>query len=116
MKTKLNQTFPWGLFTRCGHKLLCADGVLRSAELAPCADTLFSIPASIRIKGKRVKGYASCEEVWETGETIDKQTFKGRVYTFRPFDVEKERYPQLAWPVPFYEYQKEINAILSKGI
>ena len=42
MKTSLSQTYPWGFFRRIGHRLLCADGVIRAAELAQCADTFFS--------------------------------------------------------------------------
>lgn len=86
MRTYLKQTYPWGLFTRNGHRLLCADGIVRAAELAQCADTFFSIPASIRIKGKRVSGYATCDE--QNGE---------RVHTFRPHNIHKKAFPFLAW-------------------
>jgi hypothetical protein len=102
MKTSLSQTYPWGLFRRNGHRLLCADGVIRAAELASTADTFFSIPASIRIRGKRVSGYATsddCEGV--------------HVYTFRPHDRHKLEHPQLAWPVC---YSEENAAILKKAI
>jgi hypothetical protein len=84
--TKINFTYPWGIIRRNGNRLLCADNIVRAAELAQCADTFFSIPASIRIKGKRITGYATSDE--SNGE---------RVWTFRPMDIEKEAYPFLAW-------------------
>jgi hypothetical protein len=84
--TKINFTYPWGLIRRNGNRLLCADNIVRAAELAQCADTYFSIPASIRIKGKRITGYATSDE--SNGE---------RVWIFRPMDIEKNAYPFLAW-------------------
>jgi hypothetical protein len=85
--TKINFTYPWGLIRRNGNRLLCADNIVRAAELAQCADTFFSIPAHIRIKGKRIEGYATSDDA--NGE---------RVWTFRPMDSEKEAFPFLAWP------------------
>ena len=70
-KTHVSRSYPWGLHPRNGHRLLCSDGVIRAAEMAETADTYFSIPASVRINGNRVSGYATCErdskwqhEVW----------------------------------------------------
>ena len=93
---------PWGLFRRSGHRLLCADGIIRAAELAQCADTYFSIPASIRIRGKRVTGYATSDE----SEGV-------RVYTFRPHDRHKLEHPSLAWPAC---YSDENASILKKAL
>ena len=61
-KTFTKQSMPWGLYAKNGSRLLCSDGVIRAAELAETADTFFSVPASIRIKGKRVTGYYTGEE------------------------------------------------------
>jgi hypothetical protein len=83
--TKINFN-PWGLIRKNGNRLLCADNIVRAAELAQCADTFFSIPASIRIKGKRITGYATSDK--SNGE---------RVWTFRPMNSEKEAYPFLVW-------------------
>lgn len=102
MKTFFSQTYPWGLFRRTGHRLLCADGKIRAAELAQCADTFFSIPASVRINGKRVSGYATCDE----SEGV-------RVHTFRPYDKHKEAFPSLIWPV---SHSEENTAILKKAL
>lgn len=93
---------PWGLFRRCGHRLLCADGIIRAAELAQCSDSFFSIPASIRIRGKRVTGYATTDE----SEGV-------RVYTFRAHDRHKLEHPALAWPA---SYTDENAAILKKAL
>jgi hypothetical protein len=102
MKTFFSQTYPWGFFRRTGHRLLCADGVIRAAELAQTADTFFSIPASIRIRGKRVSGYATTDEVDGV-----------RVHTFRAHDRHKLEHPALAWPAC---YSEENEAILKKAI
>lgn len=97
MKTFLSQTYPWGLLRRTGHRLLCADGVIRAAELAECADTYFSIPASVRIRGKRISGYATSDE-----------TDGVRVHTFRPHDKHKPAFPALEWPASFSEENANI--------
>ena len=59
--TYVSRTPQWGLNYRTGHRLLCADGIIRAAELAETADTFFSTPAKIRIKGKWISGYATTE-------------------------------------------------------
>ncbi len=106
MKTKINYTYPWGLIRRNGNRLLCADGVIRAAELAQAPDTFFSIPAHIRIKGKRIEGYASSDE--SKGE---------RVWTFHPMNSEKEAFPFLTWPDrSTEENQKTLDAILERGV
>lgn len=106
MKTRINYTYPWGLIKKNGNRLLCADGNIRAAELAQTPDTYFSIPASIRIKGKRIEGYASLDE--SQGE---------RVYTFRPMDSEKEAFPFLTWPDrSTVESQKALDTILERGV
>jgi len=61
-QTYVTQSFPWGLYLRNGHRLLCSDGRIRAAELAQTADTFFSIPASVRINGKHVSGFCSVTE------------------------------------------------------
>lgn len=106
MKTNINYIYPWGLIRRNGNRLLCADGNIRAAELAQTPDTFFSIPAHIRIKGKRIEGYASSDE--SQGE---------RVWTFRPMNSEKEAFPFLTWPDRGTEgSQKALDAILEKGV
>ena len=67
---------------------MCADGKVRAAELAECPDTFFSIPASVRIKGKRITGYATTDE--RDGQ---------RVYTFQPHTVHHADAPELVWEV-----------------
>lgn len=99
-KTHINFTQPWGLIRRNGNRILCADGIIRAAELSQCADTFFSIPASIRIKGKRISGYASSDE--SQGQ---------RVYTFHAHTCHNRT--DLAWPETWSEARTET---LKKGI
>jgi hypothetical protein len=86
-KTHVSRSYPWGLHPRNGHRLLCADGVIRAAELSETADTFFSIPASIRINGKRVSGYASTEK---------DSTWKTEVWVFRHHTNQNAPLPD--WP------------------
>lgn len=86
--TKINYTYPWGLIRRNGNRLLCADGKVRAAELAECADTFFSVPASVRIKGRRITGYATTDD--RGGE---------RVHVFRPHTAHHAIAPELIWEV-----------------
>lgn len=55
-------------------KALCEDGVTRTATPTAQADTFFSIPARISIKGKSIKGFLTIDgEQWEfTAESGDK--------------------------------------------
>jgi len=104
--THLSRSYPWGLHPRNGHRLLCADGVVRSAELAQTADTFFSIPASVRINGKRVSGYALTEK--------DSRWTK-EVYVVRHHDGQDAFLP--AWPVESHGKAQEAakDALIAKA-
>lgn len=62
-QTHISISYPWGVHPRNGHRLLCRDGKIRAAELAPTADTFFSIPARVRVRGKWISGYATTDTV-----------------------------------------------------
>lgn len=98
-KTYVSQSFPWGLYARNGHRLLCGDGIIRAAELAESADTFFSVPARVRVRGKWVSGYMTTEEN-ENGESV---------YAFRSNDCHYDAIPQ--WPKRFTEFY---NAIITR--
>ena len=58
--TELTQTFPWGLFTT--GRAICPDGkVRRLHRIAPTADTFFSVPAAVKVRGRTVSGYITVE-------------------------------------------------------
>lgn len=99
--TFTKQSFPWGLFHRNGHRLLCSDGKIRSAELAQTADTFFSVPAKVRVNRKWVSGYYTGEEN-EAGE---------RVCAFRHHTAHADKLP--AWPDKF---TPEHETLLSKAL
>ena len=82
--TYVTQAFPWGLYLRNGHRLLCSDGKIRAAELAVTADTFFSVPATIRVKGKTISGYMSTM----APSGLDSDT--PRVYVFRAHSCHYE--------------------------
>ncbi len=56
MKARIVTTGLWQVFHHAEH-VLCADGKRRYATLAPEADTWFSVPASVKVHGKTVRGY-----------------------------------------------------------
>lgn len=88
--TKIICTHPFGLFARSGHRLLCADGKVRAAELAQTADTWFSIPAQVRVKSQSVSGYATTEENSDGSVMVN---------TFRHHDAHAGLLPK--WPDRF---------------
>jgi len=89
-KTYITRTMPWGLNLKHGHRLLCADGVIRAARLAESPDTFFSTPASIRIKGRTITGYMSVEGIDQLSTCDRSQT----VFAFRPHVGQDAPY----WP------------------
>jgi len=102
-KTKVTTYYPWGLMTAKGTRLLCSDGVIRAPHrLASNADTFFSVPAAMRIKGKYVTGYMTTEET--------KVAPYVRAYVFRQHTGEGEMLP--AWPSSF---APEMDALISKA-
>lgn len=92
-KTHVTVTRPWGLYLRNGHRMLCADGVIRAVSSAATPDTFFSVPASIRIKGKTYSGY------WSTADTQWTKTRHDNfhtVYVFHPHTGQGCPLPE--WP------------------
>jgi len=58
--TFLVQSFPWGFYH--GGAAICSDGKVRTLKrIARTADTFFSVPASVTVKGKTVSGYVTVE-------------------------------------------------------
>jgi hypothetical protein len=98
-KTWVTQRMPWGLYNPSGHRLLCSDGVIRGAKLAETADTFFSVPASVRVKGVTVSGYMTCDD----NDNLVK------AYTFRHHTVHADKLPE--WPAKF---TPEHNALIQK--
>ena len=103
-KTCIKRSYPWGLNTRSGHRLLCSDGKIRAAELSECPDTFFSTPARIRIKGKTVTGYMTIEETWN-----DDNNKYDRVYSFRHHDNQGEKHSLPAWDDSTISWEEKEN-------
>jgi len=101
-KTHVSRSYPWGLHPRNGHRLLCSDGIIRAAEMSETADTYFSVPASIRINGKRISGYATCER---------DSKWKHEVWAFRHHTNQEAPLPK--WPS---SHEPEHEILISKAI
>lgn len=60
--TSITRTYPWGFNIKA--RALCPDGKVRTCKrLAETADTFFSTPASMTIKGRTVAGYVTLESI-----------------------------------------------------
>ena len=63
------RTHEWGCWQQPWKvtKALCADGVRRTAWITAPADTFFSIPARVKVKGRTVSGYITGREAEDGG-------------------------------------------------
>ncbi len=82
--TCLINSMPWGIYH--GGRALCSDGKVRAIKrIAQTADTFFSVPASVTVKGKTVAGYVTTETL--SGSSVatddDPTVVKFVAYTYR---------------------------------
>lgn len=58
--TSTVQRYPWGLYVSA--RVMCSDGVVRAtSRIASTADTFFSVPCAVKVKGRTVSGYLTIE-------------------------------------------------------
>lgn len=70
------ETTVWSTYV--GGRVLCTDGKVRKlARISQYADTFFSVPAAVKVKGKTVSGYVT----FETDEN-DEDTVVFRAYNY----------------------------------
>lgn len=105
-KTGLTTRMPWGLIEARGSRVLCSDGKIRAPHwVASTADTFFSVPASVRVKGKVITGYVTAENFCGT---IDVVTL------FRQHDGQEDKGLPV-WPDRLSpEYETLIRSALGK--
>jgi len=60
--TCLNRSEPNEVNTRTGHRLLCADGKVREAEIIKYQKESFRPLAVIKMDGMKIQGYADTTE------------------------------------------------------
>ncbi len=84
LDTRLDQNFSdFGGFT--GGRAICSDGNVRTLKrIAPTADTFFSVPAAITVKGKTVSGYVTVQTVkgWSTPTDDDPAVVRFIAYKY----------------------------------
>lgn len=69
--TSLTHTYPWGLYVTA--RVLCSDGKVRTvSRISQTADTYFSVPAAVRVKGRTVSGYVTVETL--SGSSVETET------------------------------------------
>ena len=96
-QTYVTQRQPWGTYTPSGHRVLCSDGVIRACQMAPTADSFFSIPASIILNHKRISGYVTTRQ--HNNEVV---------YCFRHLSNHNYKLPD--WPANWTDECKNIIA------
>lgn len=82
--TSLTVDYPWGL--NVAGRAMCADGKVRAlARIATTADTFYSVPAAVRVKGRTVAGYVTVETRagMSTATDSDPAVLKFVAYTYR---------------------------------
>ena len=52
---------PWAQLVQIKNAL-CSDGVRRTTCRLGMPDTAFSVPAAVRVKGKTVTGFVTCDD------------------------------------------------------
>lgn len=58
--TSITRSYPWGL--NVAAMVQCPDGIVRKCKrIAACADTFFSTPASVTVRGRTVAGFITLE-------------------------------------------------------
>ena len=81
------QKYEWGIPYKA--RALCSDGIVRTARKLSEADTYFSIPASVTVRGKSVRGYLTTAS-----------TDTGTVMTFRAYEYCKNHALLPEWSDP----------------
>lgn len=113
MGTSVSQEFPWGTFVTA--TVLCSDGIVRNvSRIANTADTFFSIPAAVKVKGRTVSGYVTMETL--TGSSIasptasdDPTCVKFVAYTY---GKNADALPEGTYTVPATETATETSGIV----
>lgn len=60
--TYLRTSTMWDVYS--GGAAMCSDGIVRTLKrISPTADTFFSIPAAVSVRGKTVSGYVSITDL-----------------------------------------------------
>lgn len=60
MGTSVSVWYPWGTYVTA--RVLCSDGRVRKvSRISQTADTFFSVPCAVKVKGRTVSGYLTID-------------------------------------------------------
>lgn len=82
--TFLTRDYPWGW--NVAGAALCADGKVRKLKrIAATADSFYSTPASVTVRGRTVAGYVTIETIsgLSTATPADPAVLRFVAYTYR---------------------------------
>ena len=75
--TSLTMRMPWGVYM--GGRAMCSDGVVRTlSRISITADTFFSVPAAVKVKGKTVSGFITVDTLNDSGSVVKFIAISGR--------------------------------------
>ena len=79
LNTSVTTCLPWGTFVTA--RIMCPDGVVRKVKrISITADTWFSVPCSVTVKGKTVAGYMT---ICDSPDSPFYEAATFRPYTYR---------------------------------
>jgi hypothetical protein len=94
--TWLRTATRWDLYA--AGATLCADGKVRApARIAATADTFFSIPAAVKVRGKTVSGYVSLRDDIDSPRANGTARDPGATVVFTPNSHGKNAGMLPAW-------------------
>lgn len=81
--TSITRSGPWSVIVSA--RVMCADGKVRTARNVKTADTWFSVPCTVTVKGKTVAGFLAVNTVdgYDTATDSDPAVAYFRAYTYR---------------------------------
>lgn len=74
---------PWGEQRGTQYRALCADGIVRTATATAEADTFYTVPARVKVRGITVTGHVFARPGYEVEDN------GGPVYAFSAYSYRK---------------------------
>lgn len=110
--TSITSSYPWGVHVTA--KVMCSDGVVRKVKrIAQTADTFFSIPASVTVKGKTVAGYVTIETTAGSSVEMPDDPAVAKFIAYR-YGKNFGLLPDGMWRID-YTYCREVAGLFHSG-
>ena len=88
---------PWGAQTGTAYRVLCSDGKIRTAVATAEADTFYTIPARVTVRGRTITGSVYHRGMdWDGPADGPRYAFSA--YTYRKNGAILPRWPEATRP------------------